>query len=468
MLQGMIKPKNFKLRILWFLSIILFWVNAGFSTQAANRHVVLITIDGFPASLFWKSNTPVPHLRQLAAEGVAAEGLIEINPTVTWPSHTSLDTGVRPDRHGVLFNGVLKRGLPGEPLKVDPYCDKAELTGFRTIYDFLHDKGLRTASIDWPCTRNSGTLDLDFPDTPDNVKHTTPSFRQELVAQGILPDETDASFSAMTGPGRDEVWTQAACYAIRKYQPHFLQLHLLNTDSTHHRYGPGTPASLTALALADSCVGKVLSALDKAGIRRQTSVIVLADHGFAAATNLIYPNVLLRQNGWLQADEKGRVTAARAQVIPEGGSGFVYLTDPKATVEDIQKLKALFAAQEGIDEVLEVSQSAEYGLPSPQANPGMGQLVISAKDGYGIGGLASGDHAMVPIKDGLSIGYHGYLSKNPKMRALFVATGRGIKRGVKIGLVENIDVAPTVAHLLGYTLPDVDGRVLTEILNPRR
>jgi predicted AlkP superfamily pyrophosphatase or phosphodiesterase len=450
------------------LGSLVLW-NAGTANlQAANRHVVLITIDGFPASLFWNTNTPIPRLRQLAAEGVAGEGMLPINPTVTWPNHTAIDTGVRADRHGVLFNGILKRGLPGEPVKVDPYVDKVELVAVPTLYDLLKEKGFRTASIDWPCTRNAATIDLDFPDTPDNVKYTSPAFRRELVARGILADETDASFDALSGPGRDEAWTQAACYAIRQYKPQFLQLHLLNTDSTHHRYGPGTPASLTALALADTKVGQVLDALKSAGIHRRTSVLVVSDHGFAAATNLLNPNVLLRRAGLLEADAKGKILKAKVQVIPEGGSGFVYLTDPATQAEDLKKVRELFQKQEGIAEIVEPSQYAQYGFPSVQTNPGMGDLVVGAQDGYGISGSAAGDEVVVPIKGNVSIGYHGYLATNPKMKALFIASGQGIKRGEKIGMVKNIDIAPTIAHLLKQPMPDTDGKILFEILNSEK
>lgn len=62
-------------------------------------------------------------------------------------------------------------------------------------------------------------------------------------------------------------------------------------------------------------------------------------------------------------------------------------------------------------------------------------------------------------------GYHGYLAANPKMNAVFIASGRGIKSGLKIGLVDNVDLAPTIAHLLGTQLPGTDGKIISEILS---
>src|SRR5687768_14082783 len=82
----------------------------------AADHVVLITIDGFAAYLLDDPQVSAPTIRQLIAEGTVAEGLRPSNPSVTWPNHTTLITGVRADRHSVLFNGVLHRGAPGKPV----------------------------------------------------------------------------------------------------------------------------------------------------------------------------------------------------------------------------------------------------------------------------------------------------------------------------------------------------------------
>ena len=76
------------------------------NSLAAN-HVILITIDGFPARMLQDNRTDVPRIRALAAEGAMAEGMKVSNPSVTWPNHTTLVSGVRPSRHTVLFNGVL-------------------------------------------------------------------------------------------------------------------------------------------------------------------------------------------------------------------------------------------------------------------------------------------------------------------------------------------------------------------------
>lgn len=456
------KAKTIRLAAILLLSL---WSEAT-SKAAADAHVVLITIDGFPAYMFWDPKTPIPRIRELAAQGATAEELHVSNPTVTWPNHTTLVTGVRPEKHGVLYNGILVREGPGLPVKIEEQVDKAQLVAVPTLYDELHKWDLRTAAIDWPCTRNSPSLDDNFPDTPNNVFYTTPRLRTELLSAGILADERDSKFRALSSPGRDEVWTKAACHVIKTRRPDLLLLHLLNTDGINHQYGPGSAASYTALALADALVGELLDALDAAGIRKNTTVFVLADHGFATATKLLQPNVLFRQAGLLEIGDANREPKARAIVIPEGGTGMVYLTAPQSREMDRKKVLELLIGKEGIDDVIQPEGYAALGLPSPEKNPGMADLIIVARDGYAISGTALGDHLLVPIEGSVNRGYHGYLSSNPSMNAPFIASGRRIKQGVKVRAVENIDIAPTMAQLLGHELRHAEGKVLSEILTP--
>ncbi|MFO1498383.1 MAG: alkaline phosphatase family protein [Verrucomicrobiota bacterium] len=448
------------LLLITLLFCIASWPGA-FGADAA--HVVLITIDGFPARMFTKTNCPVPHLQALAAAGAMAEGLKVSNPTVTWPNHTTLVTGVTPAKHSVLYNGRLVHGGPGLPVRIEPKCDQAELVAVPTVYDVFHRAGLRTAAINWPCTRNAGTIDDNFPDVPEMVRHTTPNLRRELVAAGALVDETDASFAALTGPGRDEVWIQAACHVIRERRPAFLMLHLLNTDGIHHRYGPESPASYTALALADSYVGRLLDSLDAAGIRKETTVFVVSDHGFATATNLLQPNVLLRQAGLLELGASNQVAKARAQVVPEGGIGMIYFPDPKSRERDRQQVIELFRARPEIADVIGRESFGAMGLPQPGEHPGMAELILVPHKGFGVGGAATGDQFVVPITGTISQGYHGYVATEPAMDGLFIAAGRGIKQ-TKLGMVDNVDVAPTIARLLDQTLPGILGKPLDSIL----
>jgi predicted AlkP superfamily pyrophosphatase or phosphodiesterase len=416
--------------------------------------------------MFWDPQASIPRIRELASEGVASEGMRVCNPTVTWPNHTTLVTGVRAAKHSVLFNGVLVRPGAGLPVRIDEERDKAELVSGETIFDVLHEHGYRTAAIDWPCTRNSEALEDNFPDVPDHLAHTTPRLRRELLAEGVLTNETDAVFERLGGTQHDEIWTRAACLALERRKPHLLLLHLLNTDGVHHLYGPQTPPSYRALSLADGYVGQVLEALDRAGIRQNTTVFVTADHGFARAANVLQPNVLLRQKGLLEVGANNQIIKARAQAVPEGGTAMVYLTNPETRDGDRQKVLQLFSGKEGIAEIIQPERYEALGLPSPVKDPHMADLVLAAAEGYAFSGSATGEDFVVPVGPYTNRGYHGYLASDSKMDAALVIAGRGVRRGSKIGLVENVDIAPTIAQLLGQKLERADGKVLSEALLP--
>ena len=93
---------------------------------AASRHIVLISLDGFRRGRSMIRILPMPTLRALAGRGAIAAGMRPVNPTVTWPNHTTFVTGVTPAKHGVLFNGILKRD-PGVPPRIEPWLPHDEM-----------------------------------------------------------------------------------------------------------------------------------------------------------------------------------------------------------------------------------------------------------------------------------------------------------------------------------------------------
>lgn len=432
---------------------------------STNQHVVLITIDGLAAYYLSDPQAPLPTLRRLASEGAQAEGLRVSNPSVTWPNHTTLVTGVHPEKHSVLFNGVLTRLGSGKSVLVDGRHDKTELVAVPTLYDRLHEVGYRTANINWPCTRNAATLDDNFPDVPEQISYTTPRLRAELVSAGILEEGNDANFRNKSAAARDRIWTAAATHIIRERRPNFMLFHMLITDSLQHQYGPQSAAAYTAVGLADAQLAEILQAINAAGIGERTTIFVTSDHGFDKASKIINPNVILRKAGLLRPGPPPSFSRVRAQAISEGGTALVYLTDPETAKEDRAKVIALFREQEGIAEVLAAESFATLHLPDPAKNRQMADLILVPKAGYGFSNEANGEESVTEVQGAPgNQGQHGFLATNPRMNGVFVAWGHGIKAGVKLGLVDNIDIAPTIAALLGEKFPSADGQVLREIL----
>lgn len=425
------------------------------------EHVVVICVDGLPASLLNHPAIPLTAIHKLAGAGVIAKGMTPSNPSVTWPNHTTLITGARPADHGVLFNGVLERPGLGLPVQINPRTDRSELVRIPTLPDVLHAQGRKVVGINWPCTRNSDSYFIDFPDSPDTMRHTTPFFIDEMIQAGIVPADVKTSFGKLPALARDEIWTEAACLALRTHKPALTLLHLLNLDATHHRYGPETLAGNTAAAYADSRVEKVLQTLDEAGMRPTTAVLIVSDHGFMGIPKTIHPNVALRKAGLLTV-ELDRITAASVHAVPEGGIAMIYLTRPDTRDADRGKVFELFEKAEGIQEILSPDRFAEFGFPQPDEYAQMADLVLVAKDGYGFSGNPTGDHLIT--ESTTLLGTHGFLSSSPRMQATFVAAGAGIRQGVKLGVIENIQVAPTVARLLNIELKSATGQPLDEIL----
>lgn len=415
------------------------------------RHVVIISIDGFPAERLWDERVELPTLRALARSGAWAKAMRPSMPSITWPNHTTLVTGVHPEKHGVLTNGRFVRSGTGKVIRRESEVEAM----YPTLYDAAHAAGLRTAAVNWPVTRGAATLDDNFPDTPGGVRYTTPKLREELAEQGLFAD-VDA-FLQLSIPERDEVWTSAAAHLIRTRKPDLLLVHLLSVDAASHEHGPLSEPALSALEQVDAAVGRIVRAIEEAGLRKRTTVFVVSDHGFAEVTRTIRPNVLLREAGLLDADDDGHVAAARVQVAANGGSAMVFMND----AADLARARRRLAKAEGIDRILEPSEFAAYGLPLPSANEGIGGLVLIADEGVVFDDAAAGEYI---VQAENPKGTHGYLSDAGAMQALFIAAGSGIRTGRRLDAVDNRSVAPTAARMLGIHLETAEGAVLHDIL----
>ncbi len=129
--------------------------------------------------------------------------------------------------------------------------------------------------------------------------------------------------------------------------------------------------------------------------------------------------------------------------------------------EDRKAVLELFKNQEGIAGIVTPEEFAKYGLPSPDAYRQMADLILVAKDGYGFSATATGEEFVV--RSETTVGTHGFLSTNPKMNATFIASGAGIRQGETIDVVENIDLAPTIARLLNVPF-EADGKPVMKAL----
>jgi predicted AlkP superfamily pyrophosphatase or phosphodiesterase len=431
------------------LALVALTGSAPAQAPARNRHVVVISIDGFSAYSLKDPVIAVPNIRRLVASGVAAEAMVPVNPTVTWPNHTSIVSGVPPAKHTVIYNGWAVRAGEGEPLRVEPHVPRRELVSGKTIYDVAREQGLTTAEVDWVAVENAENITFSFPEWPS----VNGKIEKEMMAAGLVTAEDIQGFAKRQIVWRDEIWTRAGEHIIETHKPNLLLFHLLTTDSAQHTYGARSLAGNTALALADAKVGRLIDATKRAGIFDRTTFVIVSDHGFKTYKRSIRPNALLKQKG----------LGKSAWVIPEGGTAMVYVTSNTDKKGLVSRLTSEFSQMEGVSRVVAPEEFASLGLPDPAKNNRMADLVLAAHDGYSFSGAPDGE-PIVSVPAGATPGAHGYLNTDPEMYAILVLSGSGIRKGAKLGTARNIDVAPTIARLLGVTLSGAEGKVLSDVL----
>lgn len=432
---------------------------------ATDRIVVLISVDGLAHYYFDDPKAEMPTIRELAKEGARA-GMMKCSmPTVTWPNHTTLVTGVNPGKHGVIGNNYLDREtLKSVPLIPDPLFDKEEIVKVPTIYDVAKAAGLKTGAIIWPASRGAKTLDWTVPDVfSDQLFQgkATPSLLAEFKAAGIPYEQQETWCKTGKGEDRDRMYVQMLNHVIRTHRPNVALLHLVEVDHVEHAKGPQTPEAYAAVKFADDRVREVWDELKKSSPGKAT-LIVSSDHGFFPYQQQIQPAVVLRNEGLLTA-EGSKITGGSVRVLNQGGACFLYVMDDAKRDELIERTAKLFENVEGIDVVIRPQDFPKYGLVDPKQDRRMADIVLGAKSGYSFTESLAGNVVITPKSEEVK-GTHGYNPNLPGLHGSFVAWGAGIKPGARVEKMDNTDVAPTMAALLGLKMEDTDGRAVDAVL----
>jgi predicted AlkP superfamily pyrophosphatase or phosphodiesterase len=394
----------------------------------------------------------IPTLRQLAASGAFSPGVRAVMPAVTYPSHTSMVTGVSPARHGIFSNVAFD---PEGKRDGEWFWYTAEIR-VPTLWSLAHERGLRTALIGWPVTLGAradaltpefwrgrgidGARLLQAVSTPglwDAAAHRFPGF--------------DAAFSV--SPPKDEAFADIAVDVVERERPNLLLLHLSSVDHWHHEKGPWSPEAVAAIETADAQVARVMEAARHAGIWEHTLLLVVSDHGFARQEKILRPSVLLREDGLIALDAQNRVASWRAQALTFGGGAYIYLRDPN-DADAAGRVRGIFSALaeqpgSGIARVLSRGEIGALG-GDPQAF-----LALEAAGGFGFAGGVTGD----AVASAPTPGIHGFPPDRPVMNSSLLIVGPGVRRGPMEG-ARLVDIAPTVARWLGFSMKEVEGRPL--------
>lgn len=419
-----------------------------FSSFASKvKHVVLISIDGFRPEFYTQERWPTPNLKYLAQQGAQANGVRTIFPSVTYPSHTTLSTGVLPDKHQVEYNTqILENGQPGNWI----YHSKDVATP--TIWQWAKESGLTTASVSWPVTLDNIYIDYNLPeiwnfDNPrDRISatkmHSNPKGLFEQVMQNALGDIQINDFN-LSSLAMDQNLGRSASYILKTFRPNLLTLHLPCTDGAQHQQGRDGYEVQKAVAGADYVIGDLIQAAKQAGIFDSTVFIVTGDHGFVSTEYNISPNIWLKQAGLLE----------RAFFFSTGGSTVLQVRDPKdkKIVQQVQNIiENLPPRYLEMFEIIDQEQIIRRGGPKEA------KLALSGKLGYSFSNNSQEDELLSKT----SGGKHGYYPNFHQIYTGFIAYGPGIEKGLVIDVLNLEDIAPTIANLLGIESSDTDGIVI--------
>lgn len=440
------------------------WATAGAAAQTlgpADRHVILVSIDGFAAYHLANPSIDLPNIRALAREGAAADSSETVFPSVTHPSHTTLITGVTPRRHGVTGNSVTDRRT-GKRFHITN-LPRRESVLVPTIFDAVARAGRRTAAFFWPETK-------DDPSIHDNIAEAfkagggadpgavTPGLLDELRAAGVPIDTYYAFYDDPFGHGAGDVaLTQAAAHVFVTRKPALTAIHLLITDKAQHEFGPSHYLSQAALTTADHCVGLLRAAVEKAGLTDRTTFVIAADHGFVTVRHEMNIAPLVAEPS---LDGRVRWSVDKWFAFAEKTAAFDGARDGPV----LDRVLTRLGAAPGIARVLGPGDMAALGFPDYDASPySSGHYIVAAGIDTHLRLDAADPSTARRLKRAPYHG-HGYLPGDPSMYPALVLSGAGIARGARLGHVRNIDVAPTIAALLGLDFTGADGQVLRAAL----
>ncbi|QNI36218.1 alkaline phosphatase family protein [Edaphobacter albus] len=418
-------------------------------TPNHRQKVVVISLDAFGAESLHDPHLPTPTLHKLMQKGTYAVAMHPINPTVTWPNHTSMVTGVNASKHHVIANGLIVDQRSDKQPRIDPDAPKSRLVAVPTVYDAAHKAGLTTAEVDWVAINDADGITWKFPERPN----PDGPIEKDLVTQGVVSRDDLMHFGKPSQAWRDRIYTDAAIDIIKKHHPDLLLFHLLALDGIEHQTGFGNDAGRDAIAFLDDRVKDIIEGVKEAGDLDNTAFLIVSDHGQQSVFKHIDGNVMLRQAGL-----QGPSISNPAYCIPEGGFALIY--QKRATPQSTQRLKAAFSGKPGIRAALTPEEAAKEGWPIPSTTDQGPDLLVYAANGFAFANGKS-EEAVTNTKE---VGAHGYPNTEPLMQAIFIASGAGIAKRGEIPAFDNVDIAPTIARLLNLKLENIDGKELKDVL----
>lgn len=432
--------------------------------KKASPSVLLVSVDALkPEFVFEQERLGVslPNITRYFLENglTAPKGMKSVFPTFTYPCHQSMITGTNPATHKIVNNGIFDP--TGKHLGAWHWFAN---TNVKTLWEAARENGYWSASVAFPTSVGAkgdfiapeywwdgSALDSRFIDAVATPQGMILEMEQEI---GQYAGGLDLSDAGDAQRGKATLWVLRNKLApVISEKPFFMSAYFASFDESAHQNGVYSREAANSLEKIDRMLGELIEEAMKI-TEGHLIVCVVADHGTLDNTHNISPNVLLHDAGLIETDEQGKILSWKAFSQRAGGTAEIRLADP----EDAKAAQALKAVMEqlasdpgsGILEVLTGEEArARGGFPEAA-------YVLVSQKGYELRDDVTGDYCRTRLTQKAQ---HGYSENFPEMRASFMLTGEGIEKG-QIDNVRLIDVAPTLAGLMNFSLPDAEGRDL--------
>jgi predicted AlkP superfamily pyrophosphatase or phosphodiesterase len=452
MIPDRLRQVRLVLRVL-LVAAVMFLPGAAAAQQPVQTPLLLmISIDGLRPDYVTAADAhgaKIPNLRRFLKEGAFAQGVVGVIPTVTYPSHTTLITGVSPATHGIFANTTF------DPLRENQggWYWYSEDIRVATLWDAAARAGLSTASVQWPVSVGA-RVTWNIPEfwragTPDDAKLLRAVSTPGLIAE--LEPELGPYPRALTVES-DEQRARYAARILEKKRPNLMTLHLIALDHVQHATGPFTAEAMAVLERLDTLVGMLRTTAETVA-PGGAHVAIVSDHGFAKTAMDLNLHAEFRRAGLLTVNGS-KVTDWKAMPWAAGGTIAVVLKDPgdAATLAEVRALLDRLAADpaHGIDRVLDAAAlRARGGFPTAA-------FVVGLKPDWHAGSSLNGPL----VGKAAMAGTHGHLPDLPDLHAAFFMVGPGVPAGRALGLIDMRDIATTLARRLNLSLPAAEGKEL--------
>ena len=430
------------------------------------RLALIVAFDGLQPAQVTSGLTP--NLSEFAAEGVAFDNHHPVYPSVTRANAASIVTGRHPGGHGLAANVLAMRDVYPHAAfsamqpSLSDVARKAPVLFAPTLADILHQHGLEYVAI------GTGTSGNAYLHNPNAERVGGATIHPEFCLPYALHEDILARFGEWPAEGETnaakleravDVMTE---YVLPERKPAAACVWFSEPDKAQHAHGVGAEVSTRALREADAQFGRLMAWL--ASNRIDADVMVVSDHGYSTISEVVDVEAAVRAAGFPPGDKPGGVTVAT-----NGGSALFYAHNRDTATAD--RLAAWLMAQSwggaiaasdavgGIDGIEGTLPAALIGAEGRRApDLALSLRWDSRRNAAGYAGYA------YSTGGASGLGQHGSMSRH-EMRNVLFARGDSFIRGARVkSPTGNIDLAPTILHLLGLPAPAMDGRALREAL----